>query len=329
MFIPTINPQVGIPKFQQLIESIENAVNSNQLKVGDSLPSVNKLCEELNLSRDTVFKAYSELKKRGVIESYPNKGYFIASNQLKVFLFLDTFKAYKEVLYGAFLKALPRNYTVDLHFHHYHFDLFKNLLSEAAGKYSRYVIMSFDHPEMAGLLESIDKEKLLVIDWNIHTSKDHSFVCQDFGQPVLDNLNNVSEVLKKYKRLIYLYPQFTYHPKVSIEYFQAFCQQGGFEGKVIYNMDELQPQKGDAYLSVSDRALVQLLDMAHEKGLTLGKDIGIISYNETPMKKYVKEGITVLSTDFEDMGREAARFVAGGEPVRKYIPTTIIQRASL
>jgi DNA-binding LacI/PurR family transcriptional regulator len=30
----------------------------------------------------------------------------------------------------------------------------------------------------------------------------------------------------------------------------------------------------------------------------------VISYNETPMKKYVKNGITVISTDFQMMGQK-------------------------
>ena len=41
------------------------------------------------------------------------------------------------------------------------------------------------------------------------------------------------------------------------------------------------------------------------------------------MKKYVKEGITVISTDFELMGRKAAEFVSGGESVNYCVPHKI------
>jgi len=221
-FLPQINANSGVAKFQQLVNSIEDAVASNLLKVGDSLPSVNKLCSELKLSRDTVFKAYSELKSRGVVESFPNKGYFIASGRSGVFLFLDTFKAYKEVLYGAFRKSMPNNYTVDLHFHHYNIDVFRTILTNAIGKYTHYIVMGFDHPEMKELLKMINKDKLLIIDWNIHASPEHSVVCQDFGRPVLDNLALALPELKKYSKLIYLYPEFTFHPKESIIYFNKF-----------------------------------------------------------------------------------------------------------
>ena len=328
-FIPKINPGSGVTKFKQLVDSIENAVASNELKVGDPLPSVNKLCSELNLSRDTVFKAYSELKARGVVESFPNKGYFVSSDRSGVFLFLDTFKAYKEVLYGAFRESLPANYTVDLHFHHYNIDVFRSILTNAKGKYTHYIVMSFDHPEMEELLKMINKDKLLIIDWNIHASPEHSFICQDFGRPVYDNLKLALPELKKYEKLIYLYPEFTYHPKVSIDHFRRFCDDFDVKGEVLYDVNALDPQKGEAYFLVSDRTLARLLDLIHEKELKLGSETGIISYNETPMKKYVKDGITVISTDFKKLGKSAAQFVVDSKPVQKYIPTSLIKRASL
>lgn len=46
---------------------------------------------------------------------------------------------------------------------------------------------------------------------------------------------------------------------------------------------------------------------ARKKKLILGKDIGIISYNETPLKELL--GITVISTDFKVMGETAAYMV--------------------
>ena len=135
----------NVLKFQQLVDAILDSISRNQLKAGDMLPSVNQIMSECQLSRDTVFKAYAELKKRGVVESVPNRGYFVTQNRTKVFLFLDTFKAYKEVLYGSFLAHLPKNISVDLHFHHYNINVFEKVIKESLGKYSTYIIMNFDH----------------------------------------------------------------------------------------------------------------------------------------------------------------------------------------
>lgn len=328
-FIPKIDESVGTPKYIQLVDEIEYAIRSNVLDIGDPLPSVNILRKQCNLSRDTVFKAYSELKERGLVESIPNKGYYVARETSKVFLFLDTFKAYKEVLYGAFRKALPKSHSVDLHFHHYNIKLFEDIIRHSIGKYSHYIIMSFDHPEMKRILGQIDPEKLLIIDWNVHVSKNQSFIGQDFGVPVYENLIKLLPQIKKYKRLIYLYPEFTYHPKNSIGYFQRFCEEYGISGDVLYDTDALNPKYGDAYFLVSDRNLATILDLSHDRNLKLGEDLGVISYNETPMKKYVKEGITVISTNFDLMGQKAAEFVITGNQKREFIPTEVILRASL
>jgi len=61
----------------------------------------------------------------------------------------------------------------------------------------------------------------------------------------------------------------------------------------------------------------------------LARDVGVISYNETPMKKYVKNGISVISTDFEEMGAKAAQFANTNQPVFTTIPTRLKLRSSL
>lgn len=316
-------------KFQQLVDAIVDAISRNQLKAGEMLPSVNQIMKESNLSRDTVFKAYAELKKRGVVESVPNRGYFVTRKITKVFLFLDTFKAYKEVLYGSFLKNLPKNISVDLHFHHYNINLFEKIVLESLGKYSKYIIMNFDHAKIPGIIQKIPADQLLIIDWKIHASENHSAVFQNFGQPVYDCLAANRGKIARYKQFIFYYPSFTYHPKDSIQYFEKFCTDFQLKHSVIFEEEKFKIKKGTLYFLVSDRTLAGFLDQCAEKTFEPGRDVGVISYNETPMKKYVKNGITVISTDFELMGQKAADFVAAGEFIRFEVPTMLKLRSSL
>ena len=325
----SVNSQSNLLKFQQLIDSVNEAISKNLLQVGDMLPSVNQVCKESALSRDTVFKAYAELKNRGVIESVPNRGYFVAKAVTKVFLFLDTFKAYKEVLYGSFLENLPENIAVDLHFHHYNIDDFEKIIQESLGKYTKYIIMNFDHERVPEITSQIAANKLLVIDWDVNAQQGTSSIHQDFGQSLYDALNDGLDLIRKYDKFIYLYPSFTYHPKVSIDFFEKFCSDNKILHKTLYDFKKFDVQKGELYLLVSDRTLAKFLDQCHSKNLVLGEDVGVISYNETPMKKYVKDGITVISTDFELMGKKIAEFVSTGEKVNIVIPTKLTIRKSL
>ncbi len=325
----TVDDNSNVLKFQQLVDAIVDSISQNQLKEGEMLPSVNQIMKECNLSRDTVFKAYAELKKRSVVESVPNRGYFVTKKITKVFLFLDTFKAYKEVLYGSFLKQLPKNISVDLHFHHYNIGVFGKIILESLGKYSKYIIMNFDHPKVSEIVHKIPVEQLLIIDWKIHSTENQSAIYQNFGEPVYDCLQTNIESIRKYKKFIFYYPTFTYHPKIAIKYFKKFCTDYKIKHAVILESEQFNVSKGELYLLVSDRTLADFLDQCEKNDFEPGREVGVISYNETPMKKYVKNGISVISTDFELMGRKAAEFVTSNEPVQFEVPTILKLRSSL
>ena len=324
-----INNQSSVLKFQQLVESIIDAISENQLKEGEMLPSVNQVMKDTQLSRDTVFKAYAELKRRGVVESVPNRGYFVTRKITKVFLFLDTFKAYKEVLYHSFLQHLPKSVSVDLHFHHYNIDVFEKIIDESLGKYSKYIVMNFDNRKIQKIISRIPKEQLLIIDWNIHAEKAESTVFQNFGTAVYSCLSKNLSAIKKYKKFVFYYPAFTYHPREAITHFEKFCTENKIPFELVLKNEDFKVKKGNLYFLVSDRTLANFLDQCAEQGFEPGKEVGVISYNDTPMKKYVKEGITVISTDFELMGQKAAEFVSSNEKLTFEVPTTMKIRHSL
>lgn len=324
-----INSNSEIPKFQQLVDTVVNALAENKLYEGDQLPSVNTVCQTYKLSRDTVFKAYGILKEQGVIESVPNKGYFIAKEGRKVFLFLDTFKAYKEVLYGEFVKNLNKDTIADVHFHHYNIELFKKLIADSRGRYSKYIIMPFDHPEVDKIVSSLPSEKILIIDWDTNINKVKNKLYQNFNEPVYEALQEADHLLQKYKRKIMVYPTFTYHPIITADCFEKYCNERGYEHFRLTDEDELSVRAGDMYFSVSDRMLGNILEQCKERKLEPGIDVGILSYNETPMKKFIYKGISVVSTDFKLMGQKAAAFASSDIDMNFCVPTKIFFRESL
>lgn len=324
-----INHENDIPKYQQLVNSINNAIAENILAKGEQLPSVNKMCKNNQLSKDTVFKAYSILKDQKLIDSVPNKGYFVAGETRKVLLVLDTFKAYKEVLYHSFVNNLADNVIVDVQFHHYNIDNFKNIINNSIGKYFKYVVMTFDDKEITPTLSVISNEKLLLIDWNIHSKSKSNYVFQDFGKAFYEALKQGIHLFKKYDETVFIYPTFTNHPKETVVFFKKFCKDFHLNQKVISNPKDFVIQKNTAYISVSDRILGIFLEQCREKDLEPGKDVGFLSYNETPMKKFIYKGISVITTDFNELGIKAAEFVTKDEPMQYYVPTKLTIRESL
>jgi len=325
----SINHQSDIPKYQQIVNAINNAIANSVITYGDLLPSVNNICKTHQLSRDTVFKAYSILKENGVIESVPNKGYYVASETKKVLLVLDTFKAYKEVLYHSFINNLPNNIITDVQFHHYNIDNFKTILNNSQGKYYKYVVMNFDHKDVPSIVSRIDKEKLLLIDWNVYSNDNNNYVFQDFGKAFYNSLVEATSLFEKYKEINFLYPEYTNHPLETIEYFEKFCIEHNFQYKILTNSKEYDFKKEIAYISVSDRVLGMFLEQCRSKNFEPGVDVGFLSYNETPMKKFIYKGITVVSTDFKELGTKAAEFIAKDTAVQYYVPTSLTIRESL
>ena len=65
------------------------------------------------------------------------------------------------------------------------------------------------------------------------------------------------------------------------------------------------------------------------KKFKLRDDFGILSYNDTPMKKFISEGITVISTDFKLMGQKAAEFALDNSKLDFMVPTELTIRESL
>lgn len=119
---------------------------TGRLTVGDNLPSINGMSQQCGVSRDTVFKAYTELKTRGIIDSTSTKGYFVKEKLYNVLLLLDTYSPFKETLYRNFTENLEnKDYKVDVLFHQYNEQLFKTILRDSIGRYSYYLIMNFSN----------------------------------------------------------------------------------------------------------------------------------------------------------------------------------------
>jgi DNA-binding transcriptional regulator YhcF (GntR family) len=320
--------QLSITKTQQLINALNQAIHLGDLKPGDALPSVNQLSSEGGISRDTVFKVYREMVRRGVIESAPQHGYFVASDRNKIMLFLDKYSSFKDTLYHNFRAQLPENYGVDLFFHHYNFRVFESIILDNIGQYSMYVIMNFDHEMQSDVLRKIDQNKLLIFDWGCFDKNEYSFVCQDFDLAVYNSLVSGLQRIRTYKEFVLIFPSDTHHPKETIDAFKRFCRDYNIKSRVVNSLDTIDKFENKLFFVIDDLDLVKIIKITSSVSLELGKDVGIISYNDTPMKEVVGNGISVVSTDFALMGKMAADFVLHKQKLQFIVPTTLTERGS-
>ncbi len=325
----------GETKLQQLTSELLRVIKT-RYNEGDILPSVNNLSKALGISRDTVFKAYSELKLRKIVDSTPTKGYFVNCELKKVLLVLDYYSPFKDIVYREIESNLDATYSIDLVFHHYNSKLFDTVILESAGRYSVYIVMNFDTKKMeiSDVLNKIEPAKLLLLDIPVNDWKDfnkdkYNYVWQDFDEALYFSLSEIKDKIKRYKMFHFINPDRLQHPEISIHAFKKFCQEYKVNGNVIISSKDLNVSDGDAFFILRQRDLYNILLHCKKNELEIGKNVGILAYNDSPLYEFVSCGITVISTDFREMGRKASQFIKNGDKVKEILPTKIILRNSL
>lgn len=317
-------------KVQAIIDAVASAIMRDKLCDGDNLLSINEASKTYKVSRDTVFKAYSELKRRGLIDSNPMKGYFVKIEMNHVLLLLDTYSPFKQNLYNRFVAHLPQNYKVDLIFHQYNERLFETIIRESAGRYNMHVVMNFSNTQFSESLKSIPASKLLLLDFGAFEKSDYAYICQDFDQNFYNALLELEHLFRKYKRLELVFPPKTSHPISTITHFIRFCTDMGMAYKVYGQENEWKEvERNTVYICFQTEDMVKIIRNANAKSLEIGTDIGIIAYNEDPILEVIKNGITSISVDFGEMGELAADYVLHRNFIQEYLPTKVCLRHSV
>jgi GntR family transcriptional regulator len=73
----SLSPASDVPIFRQIMQQVHRAVSMGRLSVGEQLPVVRVLAEELVINPNTVARAYQELIREGVLESRSGRGVFV------------------------------------------------------------------------------------------------------------------------------------------------------------------------------------------------------------------------------------------------------------
>lgn len=343
----TINLEINssIPKYIQIANSIADDIQEGKFVIGERLPSIRTISNKNSVSRDTAEKAFKELRDRSLIYSVTGLGNFVESKDLdsniNVFFLINKPCTYKMEIYNSFVSALGENGQVDMYLYYCDEQLFINAIKKNINNYNYFVIMPhfrdvkqshINHtPITIKAINSIPKDKLVLLD-NSHSEISGSFpvIYQDFKLDVINALNEGAGKLKKYEKVILVYPNkavFPY-PVGLLEGFLEFCSDHQFEFRIMEQIPAgLEFTSKDAYIIIEDNDLVNLVQQTKEKKLRIGEDIGIVSYNDTPLK--VLLDITVLSSDFITMGQKAAEAILSKTKDNFKNPFLYIERNSL
>lgn len=335
--LANINEHSHIPKYKQLANLLIQEIRQKKNNQEEKLPSINYLSLNYDISRDTVEKAYKELRKKNLIEAVPGKGYYVKQNKAAVkpsiFLLFNKLSAHKKVVYESFCETIGDAADIDFHVYNNDYKIFRQLLENNEKNYSKYVIIShfFDHFQCAkDIINLIPKDKLLLLDKKVDGIHGN-FACvyQDFEKNIYEAMVKAHQLLKKYRTIKLLFPAVTYQPREIIRGFQKFCIEYNYLGKIVSQIEQEPVAKGEAYVTMMEDDLVTLVKKIKKANLRVGQEIGIISYNENSLKEILLDGITIISTDFRQLGISAAKMILENKTEQIENPFHLIIRNSL
>lgn len=336
MYQLQFDPKAKTPKYKQIMQSVITDIERGVLTNNEQLPSISELSVEYYLARDTVEKAYRELRERGYITSVQGKGYYVQADttpKLKILLVFNKLSSYKKIIYYAFLKALGDKATVDLQIHHYSAAHFQEIIQKSLGKYNYYVVMphfthDLDKADYLRVLESIPANELVLLDKDVpELSGNPLSVFQDFAKDISGALENARDLLHKYSRMVLILPGDGNYPAEIAQGFRTFCINDKKEFAIKENATGETLRAGTAYVVIEETDLSEIVKKVRQSSFELGHEIGIISFNETTLKELLN--ITVITTDFEAMGYTTAALLLDNKRINVKNPFYMIRRGSV
>jgi hypothetical protein len=270
----------------------------------------------------------------GIVESVRGKGFFVSVGgvppNFRIFLLFNKLSVHKKIIYDSFVAAMGPGVGIDFYIYNNDFNLFKRIVSKRELDYSHIVIIPhfMEGDSIAvDFINSLPKDKLILVDKLIPGIQgSYGAVYEDFEHDIYKTLVEAKDALIKYQKVQLVFPLSSYYSIEILRGFEHFCRDFAFEFAVV---EHAEPEVGSVYIMVMEDDLIDILDKIKEKNLTLGKDVGLISYNETPIKRLLFEGISTISTDFAKMGETAAELVITNSRTKITNPFSFVRRASL
>ncbi len=322
-----------LSKSEQIIASVTESIRSGKYISGQAIPSINSTAQKFGVARKTVVRAYGKLKNAGLIESRPKTGYFVISNKpnnkLKVLLIVHSFDGHWETLYNDFREKVNDYCEIEIFFHHYNINVLELIVNRNVSDYDLFIISSFNHVRIKSIVGRIPAYKVLLISRNDRLSESYNYIIQDFCEGTYQALCQANNQIKKYTGITLVYPEAGGHSETLKTGFLKYCDEFTVKNKMVNSLRELEIVKGEAYLLISDNDLIYLLNVCKNRKWRLGIDVGVLSYNETPLKQVIRDGISVVSCNFSMMAIEMATFIKEQKAVHKIIPIEFVKRNSL
>ena len=350
---------------QQIREQITWLIVDGVIKVGDKLPSIHILSEQIGVNLHTVREAYRQLEADGLVESMPGRGTHVIDFNLSSLLNLGSER--KSHTIGIILPSWSNPF--------YHKFLEGVEFSDESNKTLYFLSITHDDPlkawrEIARLIAK-GVDGLLIVSHDIDFIMDSKegpqklvgipYVSVDApgapGYSVEINLYSAGYQAAQYlieqghtKIGLITYDRDIHNVRPINQGFQDGLKNGGIEMKqdLLSRVDGFQISAGEkgmqyflrfddppsAVFAITDLMAIGAMRIARGSGLNIPEDLSIIGFNNIDMGEIVDPPLTTITAPSETLGKEAMKMlrelINGYTPARRRVllPTSLIIRES-
>lgn len=312
------------PIYKQLVQQFENAIRSGRLQEGYLLPSMNEYACELEVSKETIKKAYGILRDKELLVPIQGKGFYVAAlndryqHKNNILLLFDKLTIYNNAIYNSLMEELADSYDITVLTHNQNPELLEHYLDLYLDKFDYYIIsphFPLDEESQSTTIKQlsrISKRKLIMVDhWVKGISGSYSVVYQDYENDIYNCLKNEYERLKNVSVMKVVILQSSLYGQIVSKGIARFCQDFGLQYEVYDSIPKNISPK-DAFLILTsqlDSDMTELLRCIKTSTLRVGKDIYVISYNDFDLCDVIFNGLTTVSTDFRKMGQLVSNII--------------------
>ncbi len=304
----------------------------------DILPSMNELTDKLGISKETVKKAYSILRDLHYIEPKQGKGFFICnpetSSNKRVLVLFNKLSPFNQILFNEMASVIKNNAQITILLHNQSVELLEYYLDENLDKFDYYAIaphFALDECTQKKVIKQLNRipnRKLIMLDnWMKEIPGNYGAIYQDYDHDIYTGLSQGLDKIKELGKLnVVTMPSSLYHVQI-IKSIRNFCHDNDISAAFYDTTTKFPIRTGEIYLLLNS-GLLNIVKEARRNNLEIGKDIFIISYNETPIHELVLGGLTTVSADFAAMGHMAAEMILSQNLTKEKCPFRMIRRAT-
>lgn len=103
----------GVPLYRQIVNQIRYMVASGLLEIGEDLPPIRTLAQQLKVTPNTIVKAYGELEAAGIVRKRHGAGTFVAGGGPPRFATRERKRIIEERIDALLTEAHQLNFSLD------------------------------------------------------------------------------------------------------------------------------------------------------------------------------------------------------------------------